>query len=216
MSLSPTATLHLQWIKKHPLFVCDWCFIAHNQTYYEVVNLMYLSMCEHTDNMVNVEKCINRFFHDDLLLFDSYENALALKKVEYNIGSKQLAYFCTIGFNHQTYTISSCVDVINTILTFPWVLSCRAIFEFHRENGEHPHCHFLINTDIQKSKVVEKIWATKGIKKICLKKSFIDVKLALPVHSKYIMLEKQESKMAYVAKDIIWRKNNAIPEFFEK
>lgn len=210
MLLYMSIHLHLQWIKKHPLFIPDWCILDHTESYFNVMTLIY----KESPTMPQI--CIDRFFRDDLRVFDEYENAMNLIKTSYNIGAKSLSYFCTIGFNHQTYTIEKCVDVINTILTFPWVLSCRAVFEFHRENGEHPHCHFLISTEIQKSKVLEKIWATKGIKKVCLKKSFIDVKVALPAHAKYIMLDKQQSKMAYVAKDIIWRKKNAIPEFFEK
>lgn len=63
---------------------------------------------------------------------------------------------------------------------------------------------------------MEKIWAAKGIKKVCLKKSFIDYKIAADYHSDYVNGIKVKEKMKYVEKDIHWRLINNIPEVFEK
>jgi len=210
--LSPTSLLHLEWIKKHPLFVPYGS--VHEKTYFEDMMVVYKSLALFQPN--SVEFLADDFFKVDLKQFESYEERLATKKIQYDIAVKHIDYFCTIGFNHQTWSVDKCVTVINTILSFPWVEKCRAVFEYHRENGEHPHCHLLITCQIQKSKVVEKLWATKGIKKVCLKKTFIDVKPAIPAHYKYILLDKQESKLNYVKLDRSWRLFNQIPEYFEK
>lgn len=215
MSVNPSCHLHLEWIKKNPSFVPELPLYPSCKTYFEDMVFFYKS-CAETSTPENMTMLGNRWLADDIRLMQSYEQRLRDKKKELHLSDKKNVFFCTIGFNHQTFTIEKCVNVINAILSFQWVLSCRAVFEFYRENGEHPHVHFLITTDIFKSKVVEKLWATKGIKSIVLKKTFIDVKQALDVHHKYIMLEKQEKKMPYVAKDIIWRQANNIPEFFQK
>jgi len=223
--VSETAMLHLQWIKKHPTFVCNWCILGINENYFDVMTSIYGSWGKIDpvafrntgiwDDSCN--KCAIRFFNDDLRAMDAYENSVALIKAQLPSVPKFLSFFLTIGFNHQTYTIPKCVALIEKILTYDWILKCRAVFEFHRENGEHPHCHFLITTSLpNKSKFLEQIWAVKGIKTIVLKKTFIDVQPALPRHTPYIMLDKADTKKIYIAKDIIWRKTNNIPEFFEK
>lgn len=140
--------------------------------------------------------------------------------VDYNKQQKHLfnknqkpLWFITIGFNHQTWSVDVCKKVIERVISLPWVLACKANFELFRENGEHPHCHFLIYSDLPKSKIMEKLWAVKDIKKVVLKKTFIDIKKGEECHQKYIMLDKQEDKMKYVAQDIEWRKENQIPDY---
>lgn len=214
MSLHPSAHLHLEWIKKNPSFIPDIPLRSGFRTYLEDMQDFWNWNSQICPSGVSV--MANRWLLDDMRLCDSYEQRLRAKKLELGYSDRKLMFFCTIGFNHQTYTIQKCISVINKILSFDWVLKCRAVFEFHRENGEHPHVHLMITTTITKSKVVEKLWATGGIKQIVLKKNFVDVKLALDAHHKYILLDKQEKKLPYVAKDILWRRENSIPEFFEK
>jgi len=231
--VSQTAMLHLQWIKKHPTFVCNWCVLGINENYFDVMTSIYGSWGKvdyvncRIDNTIwddNHDKCAVRFFNDDLLCFNAYENSLALLTAKIITTPKVLSFFLTIGFNHQTYTIPKCVALIEKILTYDWILKCRAVFEFHRENGEHPHCHFLITTSLpNKSKFLEQMWAVGGIKQVVLAQgngkkcpTFIDAKPAEPRHIPYIMLDKADKKKQYIQKDIIWRKNNNIPEFFEK
>lgn len=209
------AHLHLEWIKKNPSFIPDIPIRSGFKTYLE--DMQNFWSWNSTIFPDAIPAMANRWLLDDMRLCDSYEQRLRAKKVELGYADRKLVFFCTLGFNHQTYTIEKCIGIINKILLFDWVLKCRAVFEFHRENGEHPHVHFLITTTVpHKSKVKEKLWATGGIKKLVLKKHFVDVKLALDNHYRYIMLDKTEKKMPYVAKDIIWRRQNSIPEFFEK
>lgn len=203
-------TLHLDWILSNPKFQpSGLCF----DDYHLVMATLYMKP--------NVTQSVAKMFFDSdrhkLLNSRSQLEALAKEDLKY-LKQNVTKLFITIGFNHQTWNASSCVKVIETIISFDWIKSCTAKFEYFRENGEHPHCHFLIELSysISKSKVLEKIWATKGIKKVCLKKSFIDYKIAADYHGDYVNGIKAANKMQYVEKDIAWRKINNIPEVFEK
>lgn len=203
-------SLHLDWILRNPKFQpAGLCF----DDYHLVMATLYLKP--------NVTQEIAKlFFESDrrkLLNSSRQLELLAREDVKY-LSQNVTKLFITIGFNHQTWNVPSCVKVIETIIAFDWIKSCTAKFEYFRENGEHPHCHFLIELSysISKSKVLEKIWAAKGIKKVCLKKSFIDYKIAADYHSDYVNGIKVKEKMKYVEKDIHWRLINNIPEVFEK
>lgn len=203
-------SLHLQWILRHPNFLP---FGDHYDDYHMVMDVLY--------RKPNVTQDLAKmFFESDrkcLLKYDQAMNLLNRQDLK-DLNSETNKLFITIGFNHQTWDIPSCVKVIERILDFDWVKNGKARFELFRQNGEHPHCHFLIETthNIPKSKVLEKIWATKGIKKVCLKKSFIDYKVAGDHHDDYINGIKVIEKMKYVEQDIEWRAANGIKEVFEK
>lgn len=205
---------HLKWIIDNPKF------IPHGGVNPEIAPtyLKYMEWFYFRNDIVTPEqRNMHGYFFYKCDKAHKLKTELALKRLEKDSVTPS-EYFVTIGFNHQTWTIDACVNIIKTILGFDWVLSSRAVFELHRENGEHPHCHFVIKTDekMPRSKVLEKIWAAKGIKKVCLKKSFVDVKPLLEHHHKYILGFKQESKMPYVAKDIEWRQKNNIEDLFLK
>lgn len=199
-------------------------FLARNRNFIPKEHYLY-SALPYTDIMEQIyrrkdcsQAMAKIFYESDLewnrqSVIDITESIKVIHKPD-----KLSPVFVTIGFNHQTWSIPGCVKVIQKICSFDWILSIRAVFELHRDNGLHPHVHMLItpNVPLPKSKMIEKIWATAGIKKVCLKKSFIDYKVAAEYHHKYILGDKQESKMKYVLEDIKWRDQNAIPQFFEK
>ena len=204
--------LHLDWISKNPKFQPKG---LNFDDYRLVMSTLYLK------NNVTQDHA-RMFFESDRRKMLSSQIQIAdlfredVKYLKSNANADKL--FITIGFNHQTWDVPSCVKVIETIIGFDWIKTAEARFELFRENGRHPHVHFLIQTvyPIPKSKVLEKIWATRGIKKVCLKKSFIDFKIAADYHSDYIKLLKKDSKMQYVEQDIAWRDENKIPQVFEK
>jgi len=199
---------HLSWVNSHPTFMPQHTHIC-GQVYSDSLSFLYYQ----TGSELINQEFARQLFKSDI----DYHASLSLIISSLSVTTDAPKFFVTIGFNHQTWKINSCVKVIENILSFDWILSCRAVFELHRENGEHPHCHFLMETEkMFKSKVLEKIWATKGIKTVCLKKSFIDCKSAEKFHQDYINLIKKESKMRYVALDTKWRKENNIPDAFIK
>lgn len=201
--------MHLQWIMNNPKFQPPYL----NTNYHEVMSILYLK------SNVTQDLAKSFFESDRRKLLKNSEAISQLKRedIKYlKLNSDKL--FITIGFNHQTWTIPSCIKVIENILSLDWIKNARARFELFRENGEHPHCHFLIETthQIPKSKVLEKLWAVKGIKKVVMTKSFIDFKVAGDHHVDYIAGIKTAEKMQHVERDIEWRDNNNIPQVFEK
>jgi len=122
-------------------------------------------------------------------------------------------WFVTIGFNHQSWTVEDCIKAIDKILKMDWIISGKANFELFRENGEHPHCHFVIDTKEPKSRILDKLFRPLYVKKVVFSKNFIDIKPMMDYHHKYIMLDKVSEKMECVNKDKEWRLKNAIPDF---
>ena len=206
--LTKQAEAHLAWIKKMTPtydFGGNW-----RGTYHETMAFLYSSQ-----PLINQEAQI--WFDHDVQKYEETQElirttVLRAQQVAH-LGADIDPLFITLGFNHQTWSIPRCLKVIQCIQDLGWVQSLRAVFELHRENGLHPHVHIYIEPNVKysKSKVLEKLWAVAGIKRVILQKSFIDYKIAMPYHLDYIMLRKKEEKMYYVNKDTQWRSDEGIP-----
>lgn len=198
-------SIHLNWLSTHkdfqPKHSEDW-----SVSYYEIMKFTY-SQSGATQEYAKM--CLV----EDIDWYNKVRTTL--NQLQFPI-QPTTKHFVTVGLNHQTWSVSSGVKLIESILSFDWVDKAQAVFELHRENGIHPHIHFLIESNLSKSKILEKIWACKGIKKIVLQKSFIDYKLAMPYHDKYILGDKTEDKIIYVNKDRVWRVENNIKHLYEK
>jgi len=203
-------SLHLKWIKQTPSFSPKFAQ-QFTEPYYDIIVELYKKSFVTND-------VARQFFATDMQWHNQSNQQLLSLTKEVTKSNPMSPLFVTIGFNHQTWNIPSCVKVIENIIKFDWIASIYAVFEYHRENGLHPHVHMIIilATPLSKSKVLEKLWAAGGIKKVCLTKSFIDYKLAEEYHYKYIKGEKKESKMPFVEQDKIWRNKNKINDFFCK
>ena len=205
-------SLHLQWIRSHPAFVAKFSHLQDQDlSHLDIMTQLYVD--ERVTNEI-----AQMFFKLDVKWFiESQKDILTFIKQQHK-AEPMSPIFVTIGFNHQTWTPQSCVKVIQTILGLNWIGTMDAVFEYHRSNGLHPHVHMVIKPSVplSKSKVLEKLWAVSGMKKVCLKKSFIDYKIATDVHANYILGEKQQSKMEYVLLDKIWRERNGIEHLYQK
>jgi len=208
-------SMHLKWIIDNPRF------IPYGGVNFDIASnyLKYMDWFYYHNDMVTIHDRNEHayyFLKSDKAHNESTESALKL----YLKNAKQTPseWFVTLGFSHQVWNIPACVKVIKTILGFDWVLSSRAVFELHRKEGEHPHCHFVIRTTekMAKSTVRDKIWRAGGLQKVCLKKNFVDVKPLLECHHNYVLGIKDEKKTQYVAKDIAWRQRNNIEDLFMK
>jgi len=204
---------HLSWVKRNPSFSPKYAQdIEPGRSYYQSLCDLYCPAT--TGNQVPqiIAKMMyksDREWAENSKVIDN----LVCKEIIYEKKLVPTAYFVTIGFNHQTWSVDKCVKAISKLMDFDWVLKCKANFELYRENGEHPHCHFYIETYEPKSKVLEKLFRPKYIQDIVLKKSFIDIKKAELYHMDYINLVKTSGKMSYVEKDIEWREKHCIPNF---
>lgn len=97
-----------------------------------------------------------------------------------------------------------------------YVLELKGVFEIHTKSGLHPHFHFALSMNYKKSKVIQYLWESAGIKKILEDKNYIDVKELKDYHLEYIDGKKKDEKKEFVEKDIEFRKNNDIPEIYKK
>lgn len=161
---------------------------------------------------------VKPYYEDIMKISKVHKELEQVKRALLNQQDTKPKWFITIGFNHQTFKISDAVLVIRRICENKIFKEIRGVFEMFRENGEHPHVHFLaeLHETLPKSKILEKLWATKGIKKQVLSKTFIDVKKAEDYHTNYILGIKKQEKMKYIEKDKEFRKKNNIPEFFSQ
>lgn len=125
------------------------------------------------------------------------------------------AWFITLGYDHTKWTIPKVIKLINRIMQMKWIIKVKAQFELHRENGEHPHTHLLIETSYGFGDIKYNLTRPKYIKELVTKDNFVDIKPAMSYHYDYINLIKKEEKMKYVEMDNEWRKKNDIP-IFEK
>jgi len=208
------AQAHLQWIRNHPNFIPLDGNVIDNTTsgcgrvipHYESMSLVYQNP--------NTHIIAERWFRDDV----RYHNSLTLKIHQYEcdfLKDSPRCWFVTIGFADSS-EIKTLHNIIQTILSFDWLVRCQAVLEFHTDKGHHPHVHMYIHCNLPKSKVIEKLFATKGLKKVCTAKNFIDCDTGLPRHKEYVLGNKQESKEEYVKADKRLRLENNIPDLYEK
>lgn len=209
---------HIYWVSTHKQFI-QGTYVDSNCygiTDMDVLHQMYFGDGNFPDSINReMERLAKKQLKDDIQRFTLTQQAIAQVLIPEQ--SKD-DIFLTIGFNHQTWKVDVCKSVIERVMALPFVKRCEAVFELFRENGEHPHCHFYIETHnkIVKSKVLEKVWAVKDIKKVVLNKNFIDYKVAQPIHKNYVKGIKREDKLQYVKLDEMWRHDNNIPDLFVK
>lgn len=216
---------HLAWIKNNPKFQPKYVS-SYGYDYYEIMRELYTvqrvirkyDVCEHIctykENPFIQDFAKKQWIADKA--WHKASNALSKaidKEVEKLEPTPNGMWFVTIGFNHQTWNVKDCCKAIQKILEMDWIISAKANFELHRENGEHPHVHFLIETKEPKSRILDKLSRPLYVKKVVLSKNFIDIKPALDYHHKYINLDKQTDKQEFVEKDRVWRLKENIPDY---
>lgn len=200
-------SVHLAWVYKTKTFVPKYAQ-DYTTSYYEVMKEVYRNK-NVTNKMAKIMYYADKRWH-------KVANKIMIeadKELNDEIPEPTKEWFITIGFNHQTWSVAKCKKVIEKILAMDWVKKAKANFELYRENGEHPHVHFMIETDIPRSKILDKLWRPRYVKDVVLARNFIDIKPAEIHHNNYIMLNKTEHKMKYIDKDIEWRKKNDIPDY---
>lgn len=208
---------HIYWVTTHRQFI-QGTYVAmpnpYDVTDTDVLRQMYFGNGDFDDCVhQQMERLAKHNLTKDMNRYADTQVALAQILLPPSLKDD---IFLTIGFNHQTWNVQACKDIIDKIMNLPFIEKCEAVFEYYRENGQHPHCHFYIVTTnkIPKSKVLEKVWAVAGIKKVVLNKNFIDFKIAKEQHKGYVRGVKRDDKLQYVGLDRIWREANNIPHLF--
>lgn len=217
--------IHQQWLTQHPHY--NPCKFKDSK-YSDVVNELYLGY-KRVLSSGNTKMALG--LADYLLRHDIREYkkidkvSLHLQELEKKLvaevdsSDESLWAFITVGFNEQTITPKKMADVSDRISKLKYFKSCYYVLERHRENGIHHHTHFLVQffKKEYKSKLIDWIYQTKGLKEVCLGKNFIDIKGPLngkhhyqtyDLYLQYINGNKKEDKLKYVELDRKWRLDN--------
>lgn len=134
-------------------------------------------------------------------------------------------WFVTVGFDKHNFTVAKGVKCVEQFLTYDWVVGCKIVMEFYGENGWRPHIMMRLNTPthIGKKKVcrsvlAECIFKSSGFRRYRILEALnhVDVKPFMSHHDKYLSLDKEDGKLEYLIRDDEFRKNEGIPEFWEK
>lgn len=210
---------HLNWIAKHSNFRAT----SYKHSYLEVMREVY----QHSKQSKNL--LAFKFYLDDKKCLKKTDAAEQLidKLVQDQISGDDTSNwaFITVGWNEQTVTPAKMAKVSENISKFKYFSECNYVLEKHRENGLHHHTHFLVRLTAKysASKLAQDIYKIKGIRDICLKASFIDIKapwnkksMCQPhgIYYDYVRGIKKSSKMPYVALDQVWRKENSFKDLY--
>lgn len=198
---------HLAWIKSTKNFVPKFAH-DYSEPYYDIMVELYRREFITQEFAEILFKADKKWFKETKKLSKEID-----KKIDKEEPEQSGYWFVSLGFDHNVWTIKDCHKIITSILKMEWVIQGKANFELHRENSEHPHCHFLIETKEPFSRIKDKIFRPQYVKNLVKQKNFVDVKVATPTHHDYINLIKKEEKMSMVEKDIVWRKKNNIPDY---
>lgn len=127
--------------------------------------------------------------------------------------------FVTVNFDDTRITDATEVKIlnqaVNKIINTPGLTNAKYVVEkFRKEEGIHRHIHFLFDTELRKSKIIQYIF--QKVKDHVVGPQFIDVKTykdnKKSVYEDYVRGVKRDEKMEYVEADRRWRKAKGIME----
>jgi len=208
------AQAHLQWIRNHPNFIPSEGNTIDNTTtgggriipHYDTMTLVYSNP--------NSYQLAEGWFRDDVRHFNTVQQRM--RQCEYDFSrDAPKCYFLTVNFANQT-TVDQARQIADRILTYEWCIKLQGVLEFNTAEGYHPHFHAVIYTNVTRSKLIEKVFAVKDLKKYCSKKNFIDAKEGLPYHLEYVKGIKTDTKEAYILADRELRDKHNIPHLYQK
>ena len=198
---------HLAWLKATPSFIPKYSG-DYSVPYLEVMSSLY------RPDTFPQAMARDMFYCDKIWFRESKQIAKEVEKeIEKLKPSSSDYYFVSIGFNHMTWNAKDCIKAIQKILSQNWIIQGKAQFEYYREGGTHPHCHFFIETKDKKNEIIRQIFKGGYMKKLIIGKNSIDVKEGTDFRNEYINLFKTNDKIELIKKDIIWRKENNVPVF---
>lgn len=217
-------SLHLQWILKHSNYAN--ANAGKTASYYDIMASVYAN-----DNSRNcqcgripvIHTSSNHFAYNQLCMDirSSKRSSTVIDNLEKILskegGTPTNKLFITIGFNHQTFNATTALTAVKRLFQKDFILEGEGVFEFYRENGEHPHFHMIVTVpQMRNGMVVTKIFQSANMSKIVLARNFIDVKECQDYHTKYLQGDKVDEKLKYCEKDVIWRNQNNIPHIIKK
>jgi len=184
-----------------------------------------------------MENCTNyvawTFYANDLVkkhgkqLRAKAEKEEACKLMGIQMPSENKQWFVTIGFEKTQFTVDKLLKCVTDFKAYDWVVKCKIVAEFFTEHGWRPHIMMRLETPptygerkkpMCKSVLIEVIFKSSGFKRRGLveAKNHIDIQPFLARHNEYLNLFKEESKTEYLIRDEEYRRNEGLPDFWEK
>lgn len=205
-------SIHLEWIKSNRAFRPKLGIPLNYSSYLDYMSEMY------TQTIKN-QKTAYLYLKDD---YNWSKKSKTIKdEVAIMFGDKpdksDNTFFITFNFDNQKFDSSLILKATNKTLDKSWIDGYYAVFEYHTENGNHPHLmmRLIVNKYNKKGKLLDKMFESP-LAKYTGGKNFIDVRPYLKCHDDYLMLDKAVEKKEYLDKDVIWRRENNLPEYLEK
>ena len=126
-------------------------------------------------------------------------------------------YFITVGYDDSNINEEKIRNYSQKVANSTYFSEVEYVNEKYRKNDDgeiyiHHHTHFLVKSDLPKSRVVDRVFGT--VKKVVASKNFVDVKTkrdnvgTYADKLKYIKGDKTQSKLECVALDRQWRLEN--------
>lgn len=211
---------HIAWVSNHPNFESK-CYSTMPAM---KINNLYIEKASYKEILVEWYLTSTNYiaylnYYDDLRWLEDQ------KVIQKHLVSKPLETNCsfvTVGFDHREFTPKKGLEYVKALLNSDVVLiDSYAVMENHKSNGDiHPHVHFKLywspmfnGKPFYMSTLIQTIIRAKHGKKLIKDKNFVDIKPYDDLrHSDYLDLKKQSDKMPAVAKDIVWRSENNIPD----
>lgn len=189
--------------------IVDWIFGPQDTSYYDIMDYII-------HQPMATDAVVQRMWDRD----KEYIQKITIASNSHQVISNSHKYFITITCAPDAKP----VDLLKLVFFLrdkcKWVKSMRAVIENHRENGIILHTHMILEVDEAikyGSSVKDKLYGLKMCKKLITGSNYIDYLGYRPEqHDKYIIGDKRESKMQFVEKDRVWRKENNIPDLIEK
>lgn len=204
--------LHLEWIKTNRTFRPKTGIPIGYFSYLEYMSELY-------DSTIKNQRTAYIYLKDDYKW--SKRSKSINEEVAIMFGDKPdntaNTFFVTFNFCPTKFNPLDAVKFVNRIYDKSWVTSAYGVFENYTENGNHPHFMMRIVVDKynKKGKLLDKMLES-SLAKLTSGRNFIDVKPYLKCHDDYLLLDKAVEKKKYLDMDIVWRKENNLPEYLEK
>lgn len=162
----------------------------------------------------------------------------AYAKLNQKVQDENIWAFITLGFDddkladgryefHLKKIVQICQSVSRLSYQKGAVKSVKYVIEKHRECGVHHHAHFLFefHSKIPPSNMINKIFSARGVAEYCHSKNFIDYigpqkyqpekpHAPFQTYANYIVGDKKESKLQFVAMDDAWRAEHNIDKIY--
>lgn len=137
-----------------------------------------------------------------------------LPKLKYLPQVKKMSYLITIALPND-YEVSVLLEKLKGLKKYKYMEKYYFSIEYFSKNGENMHAHILVPNKIHKTKAIRDM--SRWFK---IEPNFVDIRsktteLQYKNALAYVMGEKVgDDKMSYVEKDIIWRKEHLLENYY--